>query len=132
MRFLLGPVPAFGMWAAEARRLGSSRPSTTPPVASATRSSRRRRNSGDSRSPSRASRSASKRARFGRRPPIAPRIDASAKSPPKGYNRWIREWHLQSEPWTFLVGRDGRVKAKFEGSLSAGELTRAIESTLLS
>lgn len=51
--------------------------------------------------------------------------------PDKGYNRWMKEWHLQSEPWVFLVGRDGRVKAKFEGSVSAAELLRAVRTTLL-
>jgi hypothetical protein len=51
--------------------------------------------------------------------------------PAKGYNRWMRQWGLRSEPWTFLVGRDGRVKAKFEGSVSAAELTAAIRGRLL-
>jgi hypothetical protein len=51
--------------------------------------------------------------------------------PAKGYNRWMRQWRLRSEPWTFLVGRDGRVKAKFEGSVSEAELTAAIRRTLL-
>ena len=47
-------------------------------------------------------------------------------SPRNGENRWVREWHLPSEPWTFLVGRDGRIKEKFEGSVSAAELEAAI------
>jgi hypothetical protein len=51
--------------------------------------------------------------------------------PSRGYNRWMREWGLQSEPWVFLVGRDGRIKAKFEGSLSARELRSAVESQLV-
>jgi hypothetical protein len=51
--------------------------------------------------------------------------------PARGYNRWMREWGLQSEPWTFLVGRDGRIKAKFEGSVSAAELRSAVESQLV-
>jgi hypothetical protein len=51
--------------------------------------------------------------------------------PAKGYNRWMRQWGLRSEPWTFLVGRDGRVKTKFEGSVSAAELTTAIRGQLL-
>ncbi|HEX6664373.1 MAG TPA: hypothetical protein VF025_11915 [Gaiellaceae bacterium] len=51
-------------------------------------------------------------------------------NPSKGENRWVREWNLPSEPWTFLVGRDGRIKAKFEGSLSVHELTASIESLL--
>jgi len=49
--------------------------------------------------------------------------------PAKGYNRWMRQWRLRSEPWTFLVGRDGRVKAKFEGSVSEAELAAAIRRT---
>jgi hypothetical protein len=51
--------------------------------------------------------------------------------PSLGYNRWMRQWGLATEPWTFLVGRDGRVKAKFEGSVSAAELETAIRRLLL-
>jgi hypothetical protein len=51
--------------------------------------------------------------------------------PARGYNRWMRRWGLRSEPWTFLVGRDGRVKAKFEGSVSVAELAAAVRRTLL-
>jgi hypothetical protein len=50
--------------------------------------------------------------------------------PTKGYNRWMREWGLQSEPWTFVVGADGRVKAKFEGSVSVAELSAAVRGLL--
>ncbi len=52
-------------------------------------------------------------------------------NPAQGPNRWVKEWKLPSEPWVFLVGRDGRIKAKFEGSLSVGELRAAVERTLL-
>jgi hypothetical protein len=51
---------------------------------------------------------------------------------PPRYNRWFRQWHLPSEPWTFLVGADGRIKAKFEGSVSARELAAAVRRDLLS
>jgi hypothetical protein len=51
--------------------------------------------------------------------------------PARGYNRWMRQWGLASEPWVFLVGGDGRVKAKFEGSVSEAELAAAIRSHLL-
>jgi len=51
--------------------------------------------------------------------------------PALGYNRWMRQWGLQSEPWTFLVGRDGRIETKFEGSVSAAELEAAIRRLLL-
>jgi hypothetical protein len=50
--------------------------------------------------------------------------------PAKGYNRWMRQWRLRSEPWTFLVGGDGRLKAKFEGSVSEAELAAAVRRIL--
>jgi hypothetical protein len=50
--------------------------------------------------------------------------------PAKGVNRWMREWDLPSEPWVFLVGRDGRIKAKFEGSVSVRELRAAVRRHL--
>jgi hypothetical protein len=55
----------------------------------------------------------------------------TGNDPAKGYNRWMRQWGLRNEPWTFIVGRDGRVKAKFEGSVSEGELAAAVRRTLL-
>jgi hypothetical protein len=51
--------------------------------------------------------------------------------PQRGYNRWMRQWRLRTEPWVFLVGRDGRIKAKFEGSVSVAELAAAIRKNLL-
>jgi hypothetical protein len=50
--------------------------------------------------------------------------------PAKGYNRWVRQWRLPSEPWIFLVGADGRIKAKFEGPVSVAELTQAVRRYL--
>ena len=37
-----------------------------------------------------------------------------------------REWGLQSEPWVFVVDREGRVAAKFEGLLTPQELLDAV------
>ena len=50
--------------------------------------------------------------------------------PAKGVNRWMREWRLPSEPWVFVVGRDGRIRAKFEGSVSIRELRDAVRRHL--
>ena len=50
--------------------------------------------------------------------------------PTRGYNRWMRQWGLRSEPWVFLVGRDGRIKGKFEGSVSQSELAAAVRAHL--
>jgi hypothetical protein len=52
-------------------------------------------------------------------------------NPSKGPSPWVREWRLPGEPWTFLVGADGRIKAKFDGSFSLGELDAAIRRYLL-
>jgi hypothetical protein len=46
--------------------------------------------------------------------------------PAKGTNRWVRQWNLPTEPFTFVVGGDGRVAAKLEGAFSADELTAAV------
>ena len=50
--------------------------------------------------------------------------------PRQGRNQWVAQWRLPSEPWTFVVGGDGLIKAKFEGSVSAGELQSTIRSVL--
>jgi hypothetical protein len=55
----------------------------------------------------------------------------TGNDPARGYNPWMREWGLTTEPWVFLVGADGRVKAKFEGSVSEAELAAAVRSKLL-
>jgi hypothetical protein len=58
-------------------------------------------------------------------------VEVYTRNDPRlGFNRWMRQWHLQSEPWVFLVGRDGRIKAKFEGSVSAAELAAAVRRDL--
>jgi hypothetical protein len=46
--------------------------------------------------------------------------------PTKGENAWVREWKLPSEPWIFLVGADGKIKARFEGTVSVAELDAAV------
>jgi hypothetical protein len=51
-------------------------------------------------------------------------------NPSKGKNPWVRQWHLPSEPWTFVVGRDGRIKAKFEGAVSLTEMGQAVRRLL--
>jgi hypothetical protein len=51
-------------------------------------------------------------------------------NPGLGYNRWVEQWHLPTEPWTFLVGKNGRIVARFEGSVSVGELAAAVRRYL--
>jgi hypothetical protein len=52
--------------------------------------------------------------------------------PAKGYNRWVREWGLQTEPWTFAVGRDGKIVDRFEGAVSVHELEDTVREKLQS
>ena len=42
----------------------------------------------------------------------------------------MEEWGLQTEPWVFVLGKDGRVRDKFEGILSPDELDAAIDRAL--
>jgi hypothetical protein len=50
--------------------------------------------------------------------------------PAKGFNRWMREWRLQTEPWTFLVGADGKIVERFEGAVSVNELEQSVRTAL--
>jgi hypothetical protein len=47
-------------------------------------------------------------------------------NPALGPNRWVQEWKLPNEPWTFVVGGDGRIRAKFEGAVSVRELDAVV------
>ena len=46
--------------------------------------------------------------------------------PSKGTNRWVNEWNLQSEPFTFVVDRTGVIRTRLEGAFSAAELEAAV------
>jgi hypothetical protein len=47
--------------------------------------------------------------------------------PNKGVREQVAEWNLQSEPWTFVIDRSGKIAERFEGAFSVGELQRAVE-----
>jgi len=51
----------------------------------------------------------------------------AGNDPAKGQNRWVRQWRLPTEPWTFLVGRDGRIKRRIEGAFSPANLEAALK-----
>jgi hypothetical protein len=46
--------------------------------------------------------------------------------PAKGVNRWVKEWGLPTEPFTFVVDRTGVIRSKLEGAFSVDELKRAV------
>jgi hypothetical protein len=48
----------------------------------------------------------------------------------KGYRPQVRAWKLPSEPWTFMIDRQGNVVESFEGAASLAELQRGIEKAI--
>jgi hypothetical protein len=48
--------------------------------------------------------------------------------PANGYNRWMRAWDLDTEPWTFVVDRTGRIADRFQGVVSVRELVEAVRT----
>ncbi len=44
----------------------------------------------------------------------------------KGPRPQFEAWHLDTEPWTFVIDRAGIIRARFEGALSVAELGRAV------
>ena len=71
------------------------------------------------------------RKRLGQSPVRFIHVEIYEDNQPPETNRWVKEWKLPTEPWVFLVGRDGRIKARFEGSVSAAELEAAVRRLLL-
>jgi hypothetical protein len=51
--------------------------------------------------------------------------------PANGFNQWMGEWSLPTEPWTFLVGADGKIVDRLEGTVSVNELETAVREKLL-
>jgi hypothetical protein len=44
----------------------------------------------------------------------------------EGLRPQVTAWGLRSEPWTFVIDRNGWISTRFEGAFSAGELQRAV------
>ncbi len=50
--------------------------------------------------------------------------------PSKGLRPQLRAYGLTSEPWLFVIGRDGRIAARLEGAFGIDEFRAAIEKAL--
>jgi hypothetical protein len=50
----------------------------------------------------------------------------------KGLRPQLAAYHLQTEPWTFVIDRSGAVSTRLEGAFSPGELERAVEKAAAS
>ena len=42
----------------------------------------------------------------------------------------VEEWNLPTEPWTFVIDKDGMVRAKFEQFTSADIIEEALREVL--
>jgi hypothetical protein len=51
-------------------------------------------------------------------------------NPQKGLRDPLRQFNLATEPWLFVVGRDGRVTARLEGSFGLSALESALKTAL--
>ena len=71
------------------------------------------------------------RKRLGKSPVRFIHVEIFENNQPPELNRWVKEWTLPTEPWVYVVGRDGKIKARFEGSVSAEELEAAVRARLL-
>ena len=48
----------------------------------------------------------------------------------KGYRPQLGAFHLQTEPWVFVLDRSGKISTRFEGAFSANELENAIRKAI--
>jgi hypothetical protein len=50
--------------------------------------------------------------------------------PSKGLRPQLRAFHLRTEPWLFVMNRQGKIVARLEGAFGTDEVTRAIQAAL--
>jgi hypothetical protein len=48
----------------------------------------------------------------------------------KGYRPQLKAFHLQTEPWAFVLDKSGKISSRFEGAFSAAELENAIRTAV--
>ena len=55
-----------------------------------------------------------------------PSIDAA----PQGHAPVVKEWNLKTEPWIFIVGKDGKIAKRFEGGITQQEVEPEFQEVL--
>jgi len=70
------------------------------------------------------------RARYGDRIAFIHQEVYTDNDPNKGLRKPLQEFQLQSEPWLFVVGKDGRITARLEGSFGLAAFERALKTAL--
>ena len=70
------------------------------------------------------------KARYGDRVEFIHQEVYADNDPQKGLREPLRRFNVPTEPWLFVVGRDGRITARLEGSFGLGAFERALQSGL--
>ncbi|MGH2968356.1 MAG: hypothetical protein ACRDK0_04730 [Solirubrobacteraceae bacterium] len=70
------------------------------------------------------------RSRYGDRMEFIHQEVYVGNDPNKGLRAPLKQFNLRSEPWLFVVGRDGRVTSRLEGSFGLKAFEQAINSAL--
>jgi hypothetical protein len=70
------------------------------------------------------------RARYGDRVDFIHQEVYTDNDPKKGLRKPLQQFHLQTEPWLFVVGKDGRISARLEGSFGIDAFERALKTAL--
>jgi hypothetical protein len=70
------------------------------------------------------------RAKYGDRIEFIHQEVYADNDPNKGLRAPLRAFNLATEPWLFVVGRDGRITARLEGSFGLATMERALKTAL--
>ena len=71
-----------------------------------------------------------KRARYGDEVEFIHQEVYAENDPGKGLREPLQRFNLPTEPWLFVVGADGRITARLEGSFGLGAFERALKTAL--
>jgi len=70
------------------------------------------------------------RARYGNQIEFIHQEVYTDNDPSKGLRKPLQEFNLPTEPWLFVVGEDGRITARLEGSFGLDGFERALKTAL--
>ena len=70
------------------------------------------------------------RARYGDRMEFIHQEVYTGNDPAKGLRKPLREFNLPTEPWLFVVGKDGKITARLEGSFGLDAVEQALKTAL--
>jgi hypothetical protein len=70
------------------------------------------------------------RARYGDKVDFIHQEVYTDNDPNKGLRKPLQEFGLQTEPWLFVVGKDGKVTARLEGSFGLNAFEQALKTAL--